>query len=138
MLPASIGVGCPLLKLVEHLVKAFPYTPRPFRVRMRSPSIANGSLCALHVNTMSAHMSIAICMILMSTEAPIVIEHANLSVAWSCALLETMKPGKRNLRPLVVTIGGFSGQRPAEDNSVRDALDQQLVASGKISVMSRR
>ncbi|MDB5318505.1 MAG: Thymidylate synthase [Phycisphaerales bacterium] len=67
----------------------------------------------------------------MSTEAPIVIEHSNLSVAWSHALLETMKPGRRNLRPIVLTIGEFQGQQPPEVKALRDMLDQRLVALGK-------
>jgi hypothetical protein len=66
----------------------------------------------------------------MSTEAPIVIDHANLSVAWAKAFLETMKPG-RNLRPMVLTIGGFPGQQPPEVEALRATLDQRLIALDK-------
>lgn len=67
----------------------------------------------------------------MSTEAPIIFEHSNLSVAWSHALLEVMKPGRRNLRPIVLTIGGFTGQQPPEVQALRDALDERLITLGK-------
>jgi hypothetical protein len=67
----------------------------------------------------------------MSTEAPIVVEHGNLSVAWSHALLEAMKPGRRNLRPMVLTVGNFPGQQPPEVKALREMLDQRLVALGK-------
>lgn len=67
----------------------------------------------------------------MSTEAPIIIEHSNLSVAWSHSLLEAMKPGQRSLRPMVLTIGGFSSLQPPEVAELRDVLDNRLVALEK-------
>lgn len=66
----------------------------------------------------------------MSTEAPIVVEHSNLSVAWAHALVQAYKP-RRSLRPIVLTIGGFAGELPVEDVSLRNTLDNQLVALGK-------
>ena len=67
----------------------------------------------------------------MSTEAPIIIDDSNLSLAWARALAVAMQPGRRNLKPLVVTIGGFASELPPEVNSIRSALDERLVALDK-------
>lgn len=46
------------------------------------------------------------------------------------AFLEVIKPG-RNSRPLVLTIGEFSGPQPPEIEPLRTELDQRLIALGK-------
>jgi len=70
----------------------------------------------------------------MSTSSPIIIDHSNLSVAWAHALLEVMKPRERDLRPIVLTIGGFEGDQPSEVKELRDSLDDRLTALGKNSI----
>lgn len=67
----------------------------------------------------------------MSTDAPFVIEESNLSRAWGRAFVEAMERGKRNLRPLIVTIGGFETALPPEVPELRRLLDSMLVAQGK-------
>lgn len=62
----------------------------------------------------------------MSTNAPIVIRHSNLSLAWAKAFLRVAQPGPPRLEPLVVTIGGFDAPLPSENQELRLALDEHL------------
>jgi hypothetical protein len=66
----------------------------------------------------------------MSTDPPILIERSNLSLAWADAFLVALD-GKRGLRPLVITIGNFESLLPPEVATIRETLDERLVALGK-------
>jgi hypothetical protein len=70
----------------------------------------------------------------MSTNAPIVIERMNLSLAWADAFLAAAETRSRDLRPFVITIGGFAPPLPPEDIAVREAVDDHLATLGKNSV----
>jgi hypothetical protein len=55
-----------------------------------------------------------------------IIEEANLSVAWSLAFLRAMEPGVKGLAPLVINLTGFRDDDPQELPAVRDSLDATL------------
>jgi hypothetical protein len=67
----------------------------------------------------------------MSTEAPIIIERSNLSHAWADAFLSVARPGQRNTKPLLITIGGFVPPLPPENEDFRRTLDDRLIVLGK-------
>lgn len=67
----------------------------------------------------------------MSTKAPIIIEHSNLSIGWCHAFLQAVHTSARNLRPLVLTIGEFTESQPPEVGVLRESLDQHLSDLGK-------
>jgi hypothetical protein len=58
------------------------------------------------------------------------IEEANLSLAWSRAFLALSARRDEEIVPLLVSITGFTGGVPAEDEAVRKALDACLAANG--------
>jgi len=63
----------------------------------------------------------------MSTKPPepTIIE-TTLSYAWGRAFLMTMDRSDRDLTPLTISIGGFTGL-PVEDLRIRQAVDLTLV-----------
>ncbi len=61
------------------------------------------------------------------------IQDTNLSNAWAWAFLESIKHSDGEISPLVVTITGFADSRPAEDTSVRQALDNALAEKNQYS-----
>lgn len=73
-------------------------------------------------------------MILMSTKAPIVIERTNLSHAWGEVFLAAANTTKRNLRPMVVSVGDFDSALPPEDEILRQATDEMLARHTKNSI----
>lgn len=73
-------------------------------------------------------------MILMSTKAPIVIERSNLSHAWGEVFLVAVDTTKRDLRPVVVSVGDFDSALPPEDEVIREATDTMLKAHAKNSI----
>jgi hypothetical protein len=79
---------------------------------------------------MSVHIQTVIYLILMSTNAPILIERSNLSLAWADAFLLAVE-SRRMLRPLVLTLGDFTSLLPPEDLSLRRTLDEHLAALDK-------
>ncbi|MBI1247128.1 thymidylate synthase [bacterium] len=70
----------------------------------------------------------------MNLASPLVIESSNLSVAWGEAFLHTFNFPKRQLRPILLSVIGLSGDAPSEDQIMRKALDAALLAGGKNSV----
>src|ERR1700733_12292787 len=66
----------------------------------------------------------------MSTNAPILIERPDLSLAWADAFLAALE-GKRALKPLLITVGNFASLLPPENAALRQALDERLTALGK-------
>jgi hypothetical protein len=73
-------------------------------------------------------------MILMSTNVPAVIERTNLSLAWADAFVAAAETRHRDLRPLVITVGGFTSPLPPENPSIRQAVDDHLAKLGMNSV----
>jgi hypothetical protein len=69
----------------------------------------------------------------MSTNIPFVIEGTNLSHAWAQAFLAAVETRRRDLRPLVISVGGFVPPLPPEEPVIRQALDELLAALGKNS-----
>ena len=67
----------------------------------------------------------------MRVETPIIIQHHDLAVAWAKLFAIVMQPTKRDLRPVVVTIGGFSGKLPGENPAIRAALETALSSGEK-------
>lgn len=62
----------------------------------------------------------------MSTELPKLIESPNLSYAWGHALIRAVNTSKRELCPLIVSVGPFKSPLPEEDNQIRGALEKEL------------
>jgi len=71
----------------------------------------------------------------MSTNSPVVILENNLSVAWARALQEALKRSDRELAPLTVSIGGFSGA-PAEDEEIGRLFDAARLKYKKKRIFS--
>ncbi len=67
----------------------------------------------------------------MSIAVPKVVQSPNLSIAWGLAFLEAYNATTRSRTPLLVSIGGFDGDLPAEDESIRTAVDRALVQHDK-------
>lgn len=71
----------------------------------------------------------------MSTNPPTVISESNLSVAWARALQEAIKRSNKELAPLMVSIGGFSGA-PAEDEEIGRLFDAARLRYKKKRIFS--
>lgn len=69
----------------------------------------------------------------MGTEPPLIIESSNLSVAWGELFLRLMQKGAKSPGPVALSIGGFDGELPSENQQTRDALDAVLEAHGRPS-----
>jgi hypothetical protein len=71
-----------------------------------------------------------------TTSLPLVhyISESNLSVAWARAFLPLAARSDAEIVPLLVSVTGFTGGLPAEDDAVRTALDACLAANGEQSV----
>src|SRR5207302_9754906 len=54
------------------------------------------------------------------------VENSNLSIAWTEAFLELMKPGCMEITPLVVTVTGIDGENIQEHADIRRALHKAL------------
>ena len=66
----------------------------------------------------------------MSSSAPHPIIHeTNLSHAWGSVFLHILDNSGKEISPLVISLTGFNNGIPNEDRSVRDALDNCLVAN---------
>jgi len=67
--------------------------------------------------------------------APVVIEDADLSRAWSRLLLQVLGCAGTEIAPLVLSLTGFDENGAiAEDPAVRHALDRLLLRKGRLSV----
>jgi len=71
----------------------------------------------------------------MSTNPPTVISKNNLSVAWAKAYLEAITRSPKELAPLAVSIGGFSGA-PSEDPEISRLFDVARLNYKKKQVFS--
>lgn len=67
----------------------------------------------------------------MSTNAPQIIEEANLSHAWGRVLLHVLENSKHRLAPLIVSVTGFANGLPLETVEIRQALDAFLATKEK-------
>ncbi|OQY98829.1 MAG: hypothetical protein B6D36_17055 [Planctomycetes bacterium UTPLA1] len=67
----------------------------------------------------------------MSANSTIIIEATNVSLAWSHAFLHAMHTTLRDIRPIVLTIGGFDPPLPPEDSNIRTLVDNALVRADK-------
>ncbi len=67
------------------------------------------------------------------TKGPLYIQNTNLSCAWMEAFLEIMKPGVKEILPLVVTVTDLANGQPTETKAIRQALDDALVKNSKFS-----
>ena len=65
------------------------------------------------------------------TKGPLCIQATNLSHAWAQAFLASAAPGGDEISPLTVTVTGFINNRPIETPSIKQALDQVLLAHRK-------
>lgn len=66
---------------------------------------------------------------------PLLIDESNLSKAWAKAVLHTVDHAGKEIIPLVLSVTGFDENgKAAEDNAVRQALDDLLLAKEKLSV----
>lgn len=68
------------------------------------------------------------------TKGPVVIEHDNLSCAWSLAFNEIINAPSHEIVPLAVCVSGFDNNVVREDNRIRAFLDSELKARGKQSI----
>lgn len=65
----------------------------------------------------------------------IVIDERNLAVAWWSALNRLLAPSVTRITPLIVSINGFdAGGGPIEAAGVREAVNAELLASGRPAV----
>ena len=69
----------------------------------------------------------------MLTDAPRIIDEANLSLAWGRALLFVLEQSSHNLVPLVISIRDITDNVPQETASIRKALDGNLKLHDKCS-----
>jgi len=69
----------------------------------------------------------------MMTSNPLFIQDTDLAHAWARAFLEAMKPGRREILPLVVTVTGFADDRPTENPAIRCALDEAILRMEEFS-----
>jgi hypothetical protein len=67
------------------------------------------------------------------TSNALFIQDSDLSRLWARAFLEAMKPGRREILPLVVTVTGFADDQLAENPVIRCALDEVLLKMGEFS-----
>jgi len=72
----------------------------------------------------------------MNNSAPLLIEETNLSCAWSRAFLHIIDNHGKEISPLLVTLTGFTNGVLDEDQAIRDALDDSLVANSKQKVQT--
>src|SRR5581483_1608891 len=84
-----------------------------------------------HGNSMLDLLSIVIWRTPMMTKGPLCIQATNLSHAWAQAFLASAAPGGDEISPLTVTVTGFINNRPIETPSIKQALDQVLLAHRK-------
>ncbi len=70
----------------------------------------------------------------MNNSAPLLIEETNLSRAWASAFLHIIDNPGKEISPLLITLTGFTNGIPDEDRSIREALDNCLVANNKQKV----
>lgn len=68
------------------------------------------------------------------TDAPIVIQEENLSVAWAKTFLETMQHSKGEISPFTVIVTGFDDGVVREDSMIRAGLSRSLSAIGKPAI----
>ena len=77
---------------------------------------------------------IGIWLIQMSAELPIIFANSDLAVAWGRLFQHVMEPRRRDLRPIVVSIGPLEGHPPTENAVIRQALDQALAKTKRYPV----
>jgi hypothetical protein len=70
----------------------------------------------------------------MSSNAPLLIEDKNLSHAWARVLLHIIDNPGKEISPLVISLHGFINSIPQEDQTIREALDNSLMAKGEQTV----
>src|SRR5437764_4422579 len=69
-------------------------------------------LYGYHVEDMLVGTHFDIWRMLTMTKRPLCIQDTNLSQAWAQAFLEAVKPGVKEILPLVVTVTGFVDSKP--------------------------
>ena len=68
-------------------------------------------------------------------DAPLLVDETNLSRAWARIFLRILNGRGMEISPLVVSLSGFDTEGDIEEApELRDALDQALQKSGKISI----
>ncbi len=65
---------------------------------------------------------------------PVLIESANLSAAWGRTMLHAWKQSGTASAPMVLSVSRFVPSLPPEDQEIRNAVDQELLRCGKVSV----
>lgn len=66
----------------------------------------------------------------MSANSPVIIEATDVSLAWSQAFLHAMRTASRDIRPIVLTVGGFDPPLPPVDSHIRKLVDNVLARAG--------
>ncbi len=64
----------------------------------------------------------------MSSNIPLLIEDRNLSYAWARVFLHIIENPGKEISPLLISIHGFIDGIPHEDQTIRKALDNSLIA----------
>jgi hypothetical protein len=70
----------------------------------------------------------------MNNSPPLLIEETNISRAWASVFLHLIDNPGKEISPLLVTITGFTNGIPDQEQPIRDALDDSLVANNKQKV----
>jgi hypothetical protein len=70
----------------------------------------------------------------MINQTPPLIEETNLSYAWARAFLHVKDNSGKEISPLLISLTGFTNGMPDEDQSIREALDNCLMAKNKQKV----
>lgn len=72
----------------------------------------------------------------MNNSVPPLIEETNLSRAWARAFLHIINNPGKEISPLLITLTGFNNGVPDENQAIRDALDDSLIANSKQKVQT--
>jgi hypothetical protein len=70
----------------------------------------------------------------MSSNIPLLIEDRNLSYAWARVFLHIIDNPGKEISPLIISLYGFTDGIPHEDQIIREALDNSLIASQEQTV----
>ena len=63
-----------------------------------------------------------------------VIQSSSISLAWAAALRDVYRRPRKRSDPLMLSIAGFEGELPDEDDAIRADVDRELARLGKMSV----
>ena len=62
----------------------------------------------------------------MTIRAPLMIESSNVSFAWAKAMLHAYDQTRDTIRPLLISVGGYTGESPYEHVGIRTKVDETL------------